>query len=78
MYGLSLALTALNLARHSLTRPRVHVNIFFKKDSLQYLLSLSGGDLPSIGGSSPPFLAAIAETLATPRSLGRRQDCRQC
>ena len=27
MYGLSLALTALNLARHSLTRPRVHVNI---------------------------------------------------
>ena len=29
VYGLSLALTALNLARHSLTRPRVHVNIFF-------------------------------------------------
>ena len=50
---------------------------FLKKDSLQYLLSLSGGDLPSIGGSSPPFLAAIAETLATPVSFGRRQDCRQ-
>ena len=29
MYGLALALTSLNLARHSLSRPRVQVNIFF-------------------------------------------------
>ena len=44
MYGLSLALTALNLARHSLTRPRVHVNIFLTS-TLKKLFTISAFSL---------------------------------
>merc|ERR1719242_2345200 len=45
VYGLSLALTALNLARHSLTRPRVHAEIYLL---LAARLRLSWPRLPKL------------------------------